>query len=66
VFALFDFIVFSVPQNMLSTQDQAVGNEEVDKSVVELPGVYFIIEKAPLVMAYLDKVSTFLFPLSFI
>jgi hypothetical protein len=51
---------------MHSTQDQTVGYEEVDKSVAELPGVYFIIEKASLVMAYLDKVSTFLFPLNFI
>lgn len=40
---------------MFSTQDQAVGNEQVDKSVAELPGVYFIIEKASLVVAYLDK-----------
>ncbi|KEH28098.1 putative tRNA (pseudouridine(54)-N(1))-methyltransferase [Medicago truncatula] len=40
---------------MFSTQDQAVGNEEVDKSVAEIPGVYFIIENASFVVACLYK-----------
>lgn len=62
---------------MLSTRDQAIGDEENDNSVVELPGiplaprrqsskdgVYFILEKASLVAAYVGKVSSFLSPLS--